>query len=228
MSNRIRGIRQPIPAGTILARTGIGSGPPRATKIGQVLQGAGAAGAAFVRANQTDTTIAGIPVTATAPTDGQALRYVLASTDLEWYTPAAAPPNYVEGTFTPTVTLVGGAGNTVPVYVTNSGIYTRIGNRVFVDVALLSDGGAEGAGTGQINIALPIASAAAIPSFGIPTSYGTGFNNATAYDLLGYIGPSVSLFPLSYWSAIGTYSDFTGALQNNSTRAIRLKFSYQV
>jgi hypothetical protein len=51
-TNRIRGIRQAIPAGTVLARTGIGKGPPQAVKIGSLLQGSGASGAAFVRANQ--------------------------------------------------------------------------------------------------------------------------------------------------------------------------------
>lgn len=59
-SSRIRGIRQAIPAGTVLARTGIGKGPPAAVKIGALLGGAGASGAAFVRANQTkDTNVVG-------------------------------------------------------------------------------------------------------------------------------------------------------------------------
>lgn len=59
-SNRIRGIRQTIPAGTVLARTGTGKGPPAAIRIGAMLGGAGASGAAFVRANQTkDTNVVG-------------------------------------------------------------------------------------------------------------------------------------------------------------------------
>lgn len=65
------------------------------------------------------------------------------------------PTIYEEGTFTPTVTLVGGAGNTVPVYSTNTGRYIRNGNQVSVEILLTGDGGAEGAGTGVINVALP-------------------------------------------------------------------------
>lgn len=37
-SNRIRGIRKPIPPGTVLARIGGGYGPPVPVKIGQLLQ----------------------------------------------------------------------------------------------------------------------------------------------------------------------------------------------
>jgi hypothetical protein len=62
------------------------------------------------------------------------------------------------------MTLVGGAGNTVPVYSTNTGRYTRVGNTIFVNVYLTGDGGAEGAGTGQINIALPITASASFPA----------------------------------------------------------------
>lgn len=65
-------------------------------------------------------------------------------------------------TYAPTVTLVGGTGNTVPVYSSNLGRYLRMGNLVYVDINLSGDGGDEGAGTGQLNIALPVQAGASI------------------------------------------------------------------
>lgn len=134
--------------------------------------------------------------------------------------------NYLEGTFTPTVTLVGGAGNTVPVYSTNTGRYTRVGNRVFVDVYLTGDGGNEGAGTGTFNVALPIAASASHPTSFFPIGY--GLNNVTEYELFGQIAGSASVVSLQYFNLISTSTAFTGADQNNTTRTIRLKFMYEV
>ena len=136
------------------------------------------------------------------------------------FTPATA------ATFTPTVTLVGGAGNTEPVYSTNTGRYLRVGNRVFVDVYLTGDGGAEGAGTGQFNVALPFAAASANPSGQIYA--GTAFNNTTSYELTGEIVGTATTIALAYFNAINTEVAFTGADQNNATRAVRLQFFYEV
>lgn len=58
--------------------------------------------------------------------------------------------------YAPTVTLVGGAGNTVPVYTTNQGRYKKIGKTVHFAFMVDGDGGTDGAGTGVINIALPV------------------------------------------------------------------------
>lgn len=135
--------------------------------------------------------------------------------------------NYVEGTFTPTVTLVGGAGNTVPVYSTNQGTYTRIGNMVFVDIVLTGDGGAEGAGTGVVNIALPItASAANIGASTFPC--GTALNLAVTFPIYGSIASSATTISLNFLNTISTQIGFTGVNQNNSSRTIQLKFAYQV
>ncbi len=134
--------------------------------------------------------------------------------------------NYTEGTFTPTVTLVGGAGNTVPVYTTNSGRYCRVGRTVSVDINLTGDGGKEGAGTGQVNIALPIAASASHDAGQFMA--GTALNNVTSYALTGVISGGGSTIQLSYFNLISTEANFTGADQNNATRQIRLKFSYEV
>jgi len=135
--------------------------------------------------------------------------------------------NYLQGTWTPTVTLVGGAGNTVPVYTTNTGTYTRIGRMVFCNVILNGDGGAEGAGTGQVNIALPI-TAAASNSAVVYYPVGTGLNNATYYELYGQIATGGSTLILAYFNVLTSAIAFTGADQNNTSRAIQLRFFYEV
>lgn len=133
--------------------------------------------------------------------------------------------NYLEGTYTPIFTLVGGAGNTVPVYTTNTGEYTRIGNRCYVQVLLDGDGGAEGGGTGQINISLPIAANASQPTGQYIA--GTLLNNATYTMDVGLIGGGGTTIALSRIAA-GTLTAENGNSQNNSTRTIRLNFWYYV
>lgn len=132
---------------------------------------------------------------------------------------------FPSSTFTPTVTLVGGAGNTTPVYSTNSGRYIKIGNFYFCDVNLSGDGGAEGAGTGRVNIALPATASASQADNEFPI--GGAFNNATFYTLFGAIAASGTTVKLFYLSAVGTRVDFTGADQNNTSRIVRLKFFYE-
>ncbi len=133
----------------------------------------------------------------------------------------------LRGTFAPTVTLVGGAANTVPVYSTNTGRYTKIGNRVFVDVLLSGDGGAEGAGTGVLTIAIPITSSASAPAIdSLPV--GTAVNGTTIYFLYGTIGAGGGVISLSYANLINSLASMTGADQNNATRSIRLRFFYEV
>lgn len=139
---------------------------------------------------------------------------------------ATTIPNYTESTFTPTVTLVGGAGNTVPVFTTNTGRYTRIGNRAEVEILLDSDGGNEGAGTGQLNVALPLTASANHPAS--PFIAGYFKNNILEGVVYGTISGGATTIALSYFNLIGTTVAITGADQNNATRTIRLKFSYEL
>lgn len=133
--------------------------------------------------------------------------------------------DYKEATFTPTVTLSGGAGNTVPVYLTNSGRYTRIGRILNVDILLTGDGGAEGAGTGQVNIDLPIAASA---SHGTGVSVAGFADSTTSYILAGQIGASATTISLEYYNTITTRASFTGNDQSSTGRTIRIKFFYEV
>ena len=134
--------------------------------------------------------------------------------------------DYRESTITPNITLVGGAGNTVPVYSSNTGIYTRVGRTVLVDYYFEGDGGAEGAGTGVYTVELPINAHASQPTGLFPCGY--AINNVTEYQLYGQIAGSGSTISLKYFNLISTTADFTGADQNNASRSVRLKFSYQV
>lgn len=136
-------------------------------------------------------------------------------------------------TFSPTVTLVGGAGNTVPVYSTNTGRYITIGKIVHVRVLLNGDGGAEGAGTGKMTIALPV-TAGTNPSdagfsFGAYKPIGYAGNNATEYLLAGRIaGASATTIGLNYFTTVSATASFTGADQNNTARTVSLDFCYEI
>lgn len=134
--------------------------------------------------------------------------------------------NIAWSTFTPTVTLVGGAGNVVPVYTTNTGRYRRIADVVFVDIYLTGDGGAEGAGTGQFNIALPVAASASTPTEISPMGYVN--NGANQWIGHGQIAPSATTILLVLQTTATTIGTMTGADQNNATRSIRLRFFYEV
>ncbi|KKN49967.1 hypothetical protein LCGC14_0637680 [marine sediment metagenome] len=131
-------------------------------------------------------------------------------------------------TFTPTVTLVGGAGNTVPVYTTNSGRYVQYGKMVYVDVFLDGDGGAEGAGTGQINIALPVAAGASLNGNGVG-QVGLADNGAGEnYPLYGSIAQGGTTISLERWTSIKVLAALDGDDQDNVVRCLNLHFWYEV
>lgn len=128
-------------------------------------------------------------------------------------------------TYSPTVTLVGGAGNTVPVYSTNTGRFCRMGNTVFVEISLSGDGGAEGAGTGAINIALPVTASA---SGAVSVIRGVFTNGALLGLLQGSIASNGTTISFAYWNTISTTTTFVGNNQDNTTRIINAAFFYQV
>jgi hypothetical protein len=129
--------------------------------------------------------------------------------------------------YTPTVTLVGGAGNTVPQYATNTGRYAKAGNIVFVDILLEGDGGDEGAGTGVINIALPQTSSASIVEYSCSLE-GYISDGGTVYHPFGTISASSDTIAMQkFWDA-GGLVDFQGVDQDNATRVVRLHFWYAV
>ncbi len=132
-------------------------------------------------------------------------------------------------TFTPTVTLVGGAGNTVPTYSSVVARYIQIGKIVHVSIKLGNNsGGTAGAGTGAIFIALPIAASASdTNNESIPS--GTFANGAATNIVHTAITASASTVALLYQNAIGTAISMTGAQQNDANiRHIGLKFFYEV
>jgi len=129
-------------------------------------------------------------------------------------------------TWSPTVTLVGGTGNTTPVYTTNLARYEKIGNIMFCSIELLGDGGAEGAGTGVINIDLPIV--AGTSQLHIESPCGRGVNGATEHILFGTISANSTTIALSQQSAANQTTPFQGNDQNNTSRHIDLQFWYRV
>lgn len=129
--------------------------------------------------------------------------------------------------YTPAVTLVGGTGNTVPVYTTNSGRWERKCNTIFVDILLQGDGGADGAGTGVFNISLPITAGASSNADGIGAS---GFvqNGSKYYTANGSIGAGTTTITMTILGDIKNFDPMTGADQDHSTRKINLHFWYEV
>lgn len=128
--------------------------------------------------------------------------------------------------FTPTVTLGAGSGNVVPVYSTNEAYYFRIGSLVFVEFNLSGDGGAEGAGSGVINISLPITASAS--QFPAPMCCGRQNNGTVGTPLYVKVDASATTFVLSRQELVGSVSNVTGANQNNTTRGLRGAFFYIV
>ncbi len=128
-------------------------------------------------------------------------------------------------TFTPTVTLVGGAGNMVPVYTTNEGRYFRLGPFVYVRGFLSGDGAAEGAGTGTLTIALPVAASATPSNRTIPC--GRIVNGATNNVMFAAVQAGTSTFIVQRLDTISTVTTCTGVEQNNTTRSISFEFFYE-
>jgi hypothetical protein len=131
-------------------------------------------------------------------------------------------------TFSPTVTLVGGSGNTVPGYTNNVGRYLKMGKIVFVSVDLNGNTGSAGAGTGQYNIALPVTAGASADSSTMYVPIGMFFNNTTDGYLFGQILASGTTIQLHKFNTSTSALNFTGADQNNATRFVRLRFFYEV
>lgn len=128
------------------------------------------------------------------------------------------------GNCTPTVTLVGGAGNTTPQYTTNTCRYQQVGKEVFWQFYLNGDGGNEGAGTGVVTVNLPVtASASQQPGIVL---CGTAFNGATFTTLFSTIAASATTMSLSKINA-GARADFTGVDQINTTRSIACNLIYE-
>lgn len=137
---------------------------------------------------------------------------------------AFATTNGTWSTFTPTVTL-DGAG-TVPQFTTNTGYYSQVGKIVFVWVYLTGDGGNEGAGAGQLQVALPVAASANHALHAMPV--GALTNSSASYVTFGTIAASASVMKLFYINGSSPIANLTGAETADTTRAISLHFFYHV
>lgn len=133
------------------------------------------------------------------------------------------PTNY-----TATITLSGGSGNVVPVYSTNIAFYMRVSDMAYVLLQYSGDGGAEGAGTGEVNLALPITAAAISGGQTLP-QVGRALNNATGYILTLVIASGGTTAACKFTSlSTAELGTFTGADQNNATRNMYFSFWYRV
>lgn len=147
--------------------------------------------------------------------------------------------NYIESTttyptssgwtaFTPTLTLVGGAGNTVPTFASTTARFQTVGNVVHVAVNLTnSAGGTAGAGTGTLNMALPVTA---------------GASNTAAYSAVGFLvdgsldlvmhaqvgaGSTTAIF-LVQTSATAFATVQGASLNDANNRQLQMKFFYEI
>lgn len=90
--------------------------------------------------------------------------------------------DYEEGTFTPTLAF-GGASVSV-VYTTQTGVYTKIGNLVFFNIALAISN--NGSSTGDATIGtLPFSPGVNVPVWGRPSNYTIGAGLIPLFDTNG-------------------------------------------
>jgi hypothetical protein len=125
------------------------------------------------------------------------------------------------------MSLVDGIGNTVPEYTTITGKFTQIGNRVFVDILLDGVTGSAGAGTGQVNISLPLqASATQVGDYIIAGHF---HNDADEYVLFAQVNPSATTASLFIQSTATQTRIATGDDQNSSAnRTIKINLNYTI
>lgn len=132
------------------------------------------------------------------------------------------PLQYITGTFTPSINF--GGVTTGITYSTQSGTYTRIGNQVFIDIAItLSSKGSAGSG----NLALS----------GLPINVKSGVNTPLNIYLVGFSSLTGAPFSLALSnsanigitqsSATGTTSPITFAMTND-TSIIRISGNYSI
>ncbi|MFA5114373.1 MAG: glycosyl hydrolase family 28-related protein [Candidatus Margulisiibacteriota bacterium] len=129
------------------------------------------------------------------------------------------------GTFTPTVELVGGTGNVVPVYSTATGRWDIISRQCHIQVQLSGDGGDEGAGTGVVNVHLPFTVAA----HRLRQTVGRAVNNSAYYTLWANTAATATKISLIIKDAnADTITNFKGSDQNATDRAIDLDFWMEI
>ncbi len=139
-------------------------------------------------------------------------------------TASSALAHYSAGSFTPTIAFTGGTAT----YTTQTGRFTRIGNRVFFNIYLLF---AKNTGTGNITVnGLPFTSAnvtgnygalAVVPDDGFTTPAGKG-------PMVAYIGPNSGGIVLLWPSTTGAATAFVTATDIDSTGVgLMLSGSYE-
>lgn len=174
--------------------------------------------------NSTDTTVAlSTPVTvANGGTGAGTLTGFLIGNGTSAFTTLT---NTAWTTFTPTLTLVGGAGNTVPTFSTTNARYRVIGDVCKIQIFLNNtSGGTAGAGTGALTVALPVAIGAS--STGARPIVGTLVNGATINHLNAFLTASATTLTLN--GGDSTTAVQGGQLNDANTRQISIVVDYEI
>lgn len=121
--------------------------------------------------------------------------------------------DYEEGTFTPAITLGGGA--TGVTYASANGYYTKIGNRVEINGAIILS--SKGSSTGAVVITgLPFTNVNETNNFALANVHVNPINGGTAIPIFGQVAPGGTTIPLSYSNA-GTDTTLADTAIQNGT-----------
>lgn len=131
--------------------------------------------------------------------------------------------------YTPILSLVGGVGNTVPTFTTNNGSFVTVGNLCFYEVALENtSGGSGGAGTGELNVSLPIP--AGLNQTGAGATIGVILNGTFSYYINNRaVAAGDTTVRLAFQQLLGTVTPILGStISDANSRELTFKMTYQI
>jgi len=132
-------------------------------------------------------------------------------------------------TYTPTITLVGGSGNVVPVFSVNTGRKCAVGKTEFFQIEISGNGLTDGAGTGIVHIALPVAAGASATNFNSPCgSFYYLSGDANAFSAGAKIAPSATTLTLQSFENSGIIPKAGADLLPSQGSEIHLNCHYEI
>lgn len=136
-------------------------------------------------------------------------------------------PTFTTGTFTPTMSITGGTGNTIPTYTdVYTGRYFKTDDVLYLEIICSNTtGGTLGAGTGLITFAVPASLSLGTIYSDTPTLVGMAYESSATFsnwDLHAILNQQDQELYLYKRSTNTALSSFTGADQNTNKRAIHI------
>ncbi len=132
--------------------------------------------------------------------------------------------------FSPTIQLVGGAGNTTPTFTTNTAVSYEVDKKMHVQYYFAGNGGTAGAGTGAVCVNLPVAANANQVGQYIPIGYLADGTGGGGYKrLYGTIAGTGTYIQLFLESVVSGFRAVTGNdFSTPGDRQISLQIEYLI